>query len=173
MDCYNTGSSGILRFLTQSDHYPIFTMRKNVLPHEPIQYITKRIHNQQNIARFRKHMESSNWTMMGLYQKKPISVIYLIYYYYSTIVSFKDLMRSQNPSGYFSFYVDNISIKTYSTWNYLIVHSNDLATKIITLITIIITLITIINIIILITILTLITIITIITHITIIILLLL
>ena len=29
-DCYNTCSSGILRFLTQSDHYPIFTMRKNV-----------------------------------------------------------------------------------------------------------------------------------------------
>ena len=47
--CYNTGSSRILRFLTESDHYPIFTMRKNVLPHEPIQYITKIIHNQQNI----------------------------------------------------------------------------------------------------------------------------
>ena len=27
----------------------------------------------------------------------------------------KDLMRSKNTSGYFSFYVDNISIKTYST----------------------------------------------------------
>ena len=29
--------------------------------------------------------------------------------------TFKDLMRSKNISGYFSFYVDNISIKTYST----------------------------------------------------------
>ena len=29
--------------------------------------------------------------------------------------SVKDLMRSKNTSGYFSFYVDNISIKTYST----------------------------------------------------------
>ena len=27
----------------------------------------------------------------------------------------KDLMRSKNTSGYFSFYIDNISIKTYST----------------------------------------------------------
>ena len=27
----------------------------------------------------------------------------------------KDLMRSKKTSGYFSFYVDNISIKTYST----------------------------------------------------------
>ena len=29
--------------------------------------------------------------------------------------SVKDLMRSKNTSGYFSFYIDNISIKTYST----------------------------------------------------------
>ena len=78
-DCYNTGSSGIRRFLTQSDHYPIFTMRKNVLPHEPINYITKIIHNQQNIARCRKHMKSSNWTMMGLYQKKPISQSFTLF----------------------------------------------------------------------------------------------
>ena len=93
-DCYNTGSSGILRFLTQSDHYPIFTMRKNVLPQEPIQYITKIIHNQQNIARFRKHMKSSNWTMMGLYQKKPISHSFTFFYdYYSTIFSFKFSFR--------------------------------------------------------------------------------
>ena len=27
----------------------------------------------------------------------------------------KDLMRSKNTYGYFSFYVDNISIKTYYT----------------------------------------------------------
>ena len=44
-DCYETGSSGVLRFLTQSDHYPIFTVRNNVLPSEQIKYITKRIHN--------------------------------------------------------------------------------------------------------------------------------
>ena len=27
-DCYSTCNSGVLKFLTQSDHYPIFTMRK-------------------------------------------------------------------------------------------------------------------------------------------------
>ena len=35
-DCYVTGSSGVLRFLTQSDDYPIFTVRNNVLPSEQI-----------------------------------------------------------------------------------------------------------------------------------------
>ena len=25
-DCYNTCTSGVLKFLTQSDHYPIFTI---------------------------------------------------------------------------------------------------------------------------------------------------
>ena len=45
-DCYDNGSSGILRVLTQSDHYLIFTVRKQLLPDEPKQYITKRIHNQ-------------------------------------------------------------------------------------------------------------------------------
>ena len=42
----------------------------------------------------------------------------------------KDLMRSKNTSGYFSFYIDNISIKTYSTKSKLIAHINGLATKI-------------------------------------------
>ena len=56
-DCYDSGTSGILRFLSQSDHYPIFTMRTNVIPEQPIKYITKRTHNQQNIATFRKYLE--------------------------------------------------------------------------------------------------------------------
>ena len=30
----------------------------------------------------------------------------------------KGLMRSKNTSGCLSFYVDNISLKTYSTWNF-------------------------------------------------------
>ena len=34
---------------------------------------------------------------------------------FEIISSFKDLMRSKNTSGYFTFYVNNISIKTYST----------------------------------------------------------
>ena len=48
-------------------------MRNNVLTQEPIKYITKRIHNQQNIALFRKQLKSVNWTTMGIYQIKPIS----------------------------------------------------------------------------------------------------
>ena len=28
-DCYDTGISGILIFFTQSDHYPVFTIRNN------------------------------------------------------------------------------------------------------------------------------------------------
>ena len=78
-DCYETGSSGVLRFLTQSDHYPIFTVRNNVLPSEQIKYITKRVHNQQNIALFRKHLKSSNWTTLGFYQIKPISQLFTIF----------------------------------------------------------------------------------------------
>ena len=31
-------------------------------------------------------------------------------------LNIKDLMRSKHTSGYFSFYIDNISIKTYSTF---------------------------------------------------------
>ena len=27
-DCYSTCNYGVIKFLTQSDHYPIFTMRK-------------------------------------------------------------------------------------------------------------------------------------------------
>ena len=27
-DCYNTSNSGVLKLLTQSDHYPLFTLRK-------------------------------------------------------------------------------------------------------------------------------------------------
>ena len=35
-DCYDTGSFGVLRFLRQSVHYPIFTVRNNVLLSERI-----------------------------------------------------------------------------------------------------------------------------------------
>ena len=87
-------------------------------------------------------------------------------------MSVKGLMRSKNTSGSFSFYVDNISLKTYSTWNFhksVILHCAfcvlmtrfqlTFFSNCITITIIIITLITIINII---------RIITIITHITII-----
>ena len=38
-DCYDTGTSGSLKFLTQSDHYPIFTIRKSKTVLKPIEYI--------------------------------------------------------------------------------------------------------------------------------------
>ena len=89
-------------------------------------------------------------------------------------------MRSKNTSGYFSFYADNISLKTYFTWNretsyhksiilhcaFCVLITRFQLTFFSNCITItIIIIITIINIIIIITIITLITIIT---HITII-----
>ena len=36
-NCYDNGSSGILRFLAQSDHNPIFTVSQQLLPVEPKQ----------------------------------------------------------------------------------------------------------------------------------------
>ena len=44
-DSYDSGSSGILKFMTQSDHYPIFTTRKCIQLDVPVQIITKRNHN--------------------------------------------------------------------------------------------------------------------------------
>ena len=41
-DCYNTCTSGVLRFFTQSDHYPVFTIRKDVQPPKPNTHISKR-----------------------------------------------------------------------------------------------------------------------------------
>ena len=38
-DCYDMGKSGILKFLTQSDHYPIFTICKSKPLPKPIEYI--------------------------------------------------------------------------------------------------------------------------------------
>ena len=31
-DCYNTCNSGVLKFMTQYDHYPVFTIRKDNEP---------------------------------------------------------------------------------------------------------------------------------------------
>ena len=53
-DCYNTCSSGVMKFLSQSDHYPIFTIRNNIEPPKPKTHITKRNHNNKNIAQLKK-----------------------------------------------------------------------------------------------------------------------
>ena len=60
-DCYNTCISGVLRFFTQSDHYPVFTIRKDVQSPKPKTHISKRCHSYKNIANFKKHMNSINW----------------------------------------------------------------------------------------------------------------
>ena len=44
LDCYNTCTSGVMRFLTQSDHYPMFTVRKDVEPTKSNTHISKRNH---------------------------------------------------------------------------------------------------------------------------------
>ena len=79
-DCYDSSTSGILRFLSQSDHYQIFTMRTNLIPEQPIKYITKRTHNQQNIAIFKKYLKKNELDRDGSLSKEAnITIIYLIY----------------------------------------------------------------------------------------------
>ena len=51
-DCYNTCTSGILKFMTQSDHYPIFTIRNKMEPTKPKTHITRRNHSNKNITLF-------------------------------------------------------------------------------------------------------------------------
>ena len=60
-DCYNNCTSGVLTFFTQSDHYPIFTIRKNVMPPKPKTHVNKRNHNHKNIANFKRCIKSINW----------------------------------------------------------------------------------------------------------------
>ena len=50
--CYNTCNSGVLKFLTQSDHYPIFTIRKDEESPIAKSYIMKINHSYKNIANF-------------------------------------------------------------------------------------------------------------------------
>ena len=44
-DCYNTCTSGVLRLFTQSDHYPVFTIRKDAQSPKPNTHISKRSHS--------------------------------------------------------------------------------------------------------------------------------
>ena len=60
-DCYNTCTSGVLKFMTQSDHYPIFTIRNKMEPTKPKTHITRRNHSNKNIALFRKQIKRIDW----------------------------------------------------------------------------------------------------------------
>ena len=60
-DSNNSCTSGVLKFLTQSDHYPIFSIRLNTIAPKPKTHITKRSHNEKNVASFKKHINQQNW----------------------------------------------------------------------------------------------------------------
>ena len=82
-DCYNTCTSGVLKFLTQSDHYPIFTIRNKIEPPKPKAEITKRKHSSKNIALFRKQIKRNDWG--SLYNNENIEAAFSIFI--KTIVS--------------------------------------------------------------------------------------
>ena len=63
-DCYNTCTSGVLKFLTQSDHYPIFTIRHATETPKPKTHITKRNHSEKNVALFKKCIKQHNWNSL-------------------------------------------------------------------------------------------------------------
>ena len=52
----------MLRIFTQSDHYPVFTIRKDVQSPKPNTHISKRSHSYKNIANFKRHINSINWS---------------------------------------------------------------------------------------------------------------
>ena len=60
-DCYNTCTPGILKCVTQSDHYPIFTIRNKMEPTKFKTHITRRNHSNKNIALFRKQIKIIDW----------------------------------------------------------------------------------------------------------------
>ena len=75
-DCYNTCTSGVLKFLTQSDHYPIFTIKNTIEPPKPKAKITERKHSSKNIALFRKQIKRSDWG--SLYNNENIEAAFSI-----------------------------------------------------------------------------------------------
>ena len=60
-DCYNTCNSGVLKFMTQSVHYPVFTIRNGNKPPKRKTHIMKRNHSYKNIASFKKCVNKINW----------------------------------------------------------------------------------------------------------------
>ena len=60
-DCYNTCTSGVLKCMIQSDHYPIFTIRNKMEPTKLETHITRRNHSNKNSALLRKQIKSIAW----------------------------------------------------------------------------------------------------------------
>ena len=55
-DCYYTCTSGVLRFLSQSDHYPVFTTRTVVKKTEPKTEITRKNHSNKSCHYKKKNL---------------------------------------------------------------------------------------------------------------------
>ena len=69
--------------MTQSDHYPIFTIRNNMEPTKPRTHITRRNQSNKNIALFRKQIKRIVWE--SLYRIKKVETAFSIFT--KTIVS--------------------------------------------------------------------------------------
>ena len=50
-----------MRFLTQSDHYPIFTVKNDIKPRKSNTHISKINHIHKNIAHFKRRMEKKQF----------------------------------------------------------------------------------------------------------------
>ena len=104
-DCYDTGTSGILKFLTQSYHYLIFTTRKSKALPKSIKYIRKINYNNQNISKFKKSLAKFNWATLGLFREESLSSAFSLFmntvlHYYQTcfpIETIKLKYTNRNP----------------------------------------------------------------------------
>ena len=61
--CYNTCTSGVLKFMTQSDHYPIFTIRNKMEPTKLKTHITRR-----NLKKMKQPFQSSQKLLFQLFK---------------------------------------------------------------------------------------------------------
>ena len=80
-DCYNTCTSGMLRFFSQSDHYPIFTTRTVVKKQNQTE-ITRRNHSNKNISLYKKLVKKKNW--YELYDITNINTAFTFFSNYMT-----------------------------------------------------------------------------------------
>ena len=102
-DCYNTCTSGVMRFLTQSDHYPIFTIRNDVEPPKSNTHISKRNHSHKNIAHFKRRMNKLNFnTIFNINGITPAFTLFMnmileTFYECFPVESIKISYKNRNP----------------------------------------------------------------------------
>ena len=72
-DCYNTCTSGVLRFFLHNLTIILSSQsEKNFQSPKPKTHICKRCHSYKNIAYFKKHMNSINWN--HIYNSNTIEI---------------------------------------------------------------------------------------------------